>query len=335
MRLSVLDQSPILHGEMAPDAIRNTLELAKACDDSGFYRYWIAEHHASPTFAGAAPEALIGALAVATQHLRIGSGGIMLPHYSPYKVAETFSVLASLAPERIDLGVGRGLGGGRLSSLALQRSRDRAPNYGDFIGQVHELVAYFDESVDPPANEGLAALRTTLPYGQVPPKLWLLGSSADSAELAASAGLPYCIADFINPEGRRLAQNYRRLFRPSAILEQPYVAVATMAVAADTDERAQQLALPFIMNMAHLFSGQMIPLSSVAAAREWARKNPALTAPPNRMSIGTAENVKRDLMAVAEEYGAQELLVANIVPEADAQLHSYRLIAQAFDLKKG
>src|SRR5215471_7453373 len=182
-RLSVLDQSPIAEGTSGGDALRNTLDLAVLADRLGFHRYWLAEHHATPMLAGASPEVLIGILARATRRIRIGSGGVMLPHYSPFKVAETFSLLAGLFPGRIDLGIGRAAGTDPMTTHALQRDRSRAmPD--DFPEQLAELL---------PGRPEL-------------PEVWLLGSSPQSALWAADLGLRYAFADFINSNGAEIAQ---------------------------------------------------------------------------------------------------------------------------------
>ena len=211
-RLSVLDQSPIEEGMAAADALANTLDLARTCDTLGYHRYWLAEHHASPGLAGCAPEALIGPVALATQRIRIGSGGIMLPHYSPFKVAETFKMLAALAPGRIDLGLGRAPGSDQRTSYALQRDRAGRMPMDDFPSNLAEVLAYLGDGL--PADHPFAPLKDTLPSGGGAIEPWLLGSSRDSATWAAEAGLPYCIADFINSQGLAQADLYRRNFQP-------------------------------------------------------------------------------------------------------------------------
>src|SRR5271157_2006802 len=181
LRLSVLDQAPISEGSNGGQALRNSIDLACLADRLGYHRYWLAEHHATPMLACASPEALIGPVAAATRHLRVGSGGVMLPHYSPVKVAETFSMLAGLYPGRIDLGIGRAAGTSPKVAFALQRDRRQAAP-DDFREQLDELIGYL-------------ANRTSFRFES--PELWLLGSSQDSAIWAAELGLPYAFADFI------------------------------------------------------------------------------------------------------------------------------------------
>src|SRR5690348_85850 len=196
MRLSVLDQSPISEGATGAEALRNTLELARLADALGYHRYWVAEHHGGPMLASASPEALIGPIAAGTERIRVGSGGVMLPHYSPLKVAETFTVLAALYPGRIDLALGRAPGTDPLTMLALQRDR-RTAAPDDFPQQLAELLAYLDDSL--PEDHPFARLAKTLPGRPELPVPWLLGSSQQSAIWAAEIGLPYAFADFINP----------------------------------------------------------------------------------------------------------------------------------------
>src|SRR6478736_3035256 len=237
--LSVLDQSPIAEGSSGAQALRNTIDLARLCDELGYHRYWVAEHHGGPMLAGPSPEALIGPIAAATQRIRVGSGGVMLPHYSPFKVAETFSVLAGLYPGRIDLGLGRAAGTDPMTTHALQRDRTHSlPD--DFPQQLNELLAYFEGTVK--VSSPLARLQKVLPGRPETPEPWLLGSSPQSAVWAAARGLPYAFADFINNNGAEIADLYRREFRDGARLDAPRTTVAVWALAADTEEEAKNLA---------------------------------------------------------------------------------------------
>jgi luciferase family oxidoreductase group 1 len=327
--LSVLDQSPIAQGQTAADAVDNTIHLARTCDALGYTRYWLAEHHASPGLAGAAPEALIGPVARATERIRVGSGGVMLPHYSPFKVAETFSLLAALAPGRIDLGLGRAPGTDGRTSYALQRDRSRHIPADDFTGNLAELLAYLGNGL--PEDHPFASLKDTLPSGggQVAP--WLLGSSIDSAAWAAEAGLPYCIADFINSDGVPLADLYRRNFRPSRWLDAPYLMVATWTIAAQTNARAQELAAPARMMFAHLLQNKLIAVPSVETALAWSEDKPVFSR-NRRQVMGTPDEVRFELENVRALYGADEMMLVNIMPDHAARLESYRLVAEAFGL---
>lgn len=327
-RLSVLDQSPIAEGSTAADALKNTLDLARHADLFGYHRYWLAEHHASPGLAGAAPEALIGPVALATSRIRVGSGGIMLPHYSPFKVAETFALLGALAPDRIDLGLGRAPGSDQRTAFALQRDRSRRMPVDDFPNNLAEVIAYLDGGM--PADHPFTSLQETLPTGGGVPEVWLLGSSQDSAIWAAEAGLPYCIADFINSDAVSLAALYRARFRPGRI-DSPYVMVATWTIAAATRAEAERLALPASMMFAHLIRGELIAVPSVERAAAWAAGNPA-TPRRRRTTLGSPAEVRTQLDEVAALYGADELMLVNILPDHAARVRSYALIAVEYGL---
>ncbi len=328
-RLSVLDQSPIAAGGTAADALHNTIDLARTCDALGYHRYWLAEHHASPGLAGAAPEALIGPVALATQRIRVGSGGIMLPHYSPFKVAETFKLLAALTPGRIDLGLGRAPGTDMRTAFALQRDRSRQTPSHDFPNNLAELLAYLGDGL--PEDHPFAGLTATLPSGGGAIEPWLLGSSIESAAWAAEAGLPYCIADFINSDGLPQAELYRQSFRPSRWLSAPYLMVASWTIAAGSRAEAERLALPARMMFAHLIQGELIPVPSVETAEAWA----ADRAPParnRRTVLGNPTEVRAELDAVARQFGADEMMLVNIMSDHKARRASYECLAIEYGL---
>src|SRR3954464_1103497 len=221
------------------DALHNTLDRARRCDALGYHRYWLAEHHGTPMLAGPAPEVLIGPVAAATERIRVGSGGVMLPHYSPFKVAEAFSALAGLYPDRIDLALGRASGTDPLTALALQRDRTK-PAPDDFPQQLAELLAHLESGL--PADHPFAQLSRFLPGRPHAPEPWLLGSSPQSAIWAAQLGLPYAFADFINPGGAEIARTYREHFEEGGRTAAPYTIVAAWVLCADTPEEAYRLA---------------------------------------------------------------------------------------------
>jgi luciferase family oxidoreductase group 1 len=321
MRLSVLDQSPVPEGSTGPDALRNTLDLALHADALGYHRYWLAEHHGL-SLAGPSPEVLIGPVAAATQRIRVGSGGVMLPHYSPFKVAESFSLLAGLYPNRIDLGIGRASGTDPLTTYALQRDRrEVAPD--DFPQQLAELLAHFDRSM--PADHPFSRLGHSLPGGDEKPQIWLLGSSAQSAVWAAQLNLPYAFADFINPRGAEIARSYRER------TQTPHTAVGIWAIAADTDEEAERLAASIAMGMAMLRQNRPIPVPPPEKALRYLEQNPQ---PPGgrRRIVGSPETVKRGIEDVAAEYEADEVIIVTITHDHGARRRSYELIAEAFGL---
>jgi luciferase family oxidoreductase group 1 len=331
LRISILDQSPIPEGCSAADALRNTIDLASLADRLGYARYWVAEHHGTPALACGSPEVLIGPIACATSRIRVGSGGVMLPHYSPVKVAESFSILASLFPDRIDLGLGRAAGTSPNVALALQRDR-RQPPPDDFTEQIAELLTLLENRWP---EEGqfpqLAASRLRF----ATPTPWLLGSSHESFVWAAEMGLPYVFADFINPHRPAITRQYRKQFRPSARLAAPCVGVAVWAICADRDEEAMDLSLPFRMMMLKLFSGRSIPIPSVEKARSYLAERggpPDMHPAGRRIVTGTPERVRESLEAIAESYETDEIFVVNVMHDHAARRRSYELLARAFNL---
>ncbi len=330
--MSVLDQSPIAEGSSGAQALRNTVDLARLADALGYHRYWVAEHHGGPMLAGASPEVLIGPIAAATSGLRVGSGGVMLPHYSPLKVAESFTILAGLFPERIDLGLGRASGTDPLTTFALQPDRRQA-SPDDFPQKLAELLAYLDD--DLLQDHPFARLGATLPGRPERPEPWLLGSSRQSAVWAAQLGLPYAFADFINRDGAEIAASYRAEFAPRPGEGGPRTAVAAWAIAADSEDEAQRLAASSRMTLTLLRRGERIPVPPPEKALEFlAAQRPS---PPGgggrRAIIGTAATVREGLLELAEAYGADEVIVVTITHDHAARRRSYELIASAFGLE--
>jgi luciferase family oxidoreductase group 1 len=330
--LSVLDQSPVSEGSTGGDALRNSIDLAQLAESLGYHRYWIAEHHATPMLASPSPEALIGPIAALTTTMRIGSGGVMLPHYSPLKVAETFSMMAGLFPGRIDLGIGRASGTDPLTTFALQRDRRQgAPD--DFPEQLQELRGYLEENL--PADHPFARV-AKLPGKPETPEIWLLGSSPQSAIWAGELGLPYVFADFINSEGAHIAALYRERFVRSARLQKPRVMVATWALCAYTREEAERLATSSRMALSLLrTTGKTIPVPTVETATRFLEE-PAGSLPiarRRRMTIGTKKTVRDGLEAIARDYGAEEVMVVTIMHSHEARKRSYQLVAEAFELQ--
>lgn len=313
LRIGILDQSPIPEGCTAGDALRNSVDLARLADDLGYSRYWVAEHHGTQGLACNSPEALIGPIAAATSRLRVGSGGVMLPHYSPLKVAETFSMLSGLFPGRIDLGIGRAAGTTPQVAFALQRDRRQA-SPDDFREQLDELLKYLGN-------------RTQFRFAS--PEIWLLGSSQDSAIWAAELGLPYCFADFINPDGAQLMRYYR------GQTAAPRSAIASWAICAETDAEAERLSLSFRMMMTMLFRGRSIPVPTVERARRFLEEEnllPHQVPAGRRIIAGTPSRVREAIEAVARDYEAEEVLIVNILHDHAARRRSYELIAEEFGL---
>ncbi len=326
MRLSVLDQSPIPDGSTGADALRNSIDLARHAETLGYDRYWVAEHHGTAMLASAAPEILIAEIAAATSRLRVGSGGIMLPHYSPLKVAEAFSMLAGLHPGRVDLGVGRAPGSDGQTMFALQRDRRQA-SPDDFPEQLVELLAYLEDGF--PAGHPWARL-AALPGGPERPEVWLLGSSRQSAIWAADLGLPYAFADFINPNGAQIARGYRERFAASPRGGHPTVAVCVWVICADTDAEAERLASSarMIGVLRHRGGGNIAVPSVEHALAFLADSEPE---PGDRRRIvGSPETVAAGLEALQREYAADELQLVTITHDHEARKRSYELVADAF-----
>jgi alkanesulfonate monooxygenase SsuD/methylene tetrahydromethanopterin reductase-like flavin-dependent oxidoreductase (luciferase family) len=309
VRISVLDQSPISEGSSGPDALRNTIDLALLADELGYHRYWVAEHHGGAMLAGPSPEALIGPIASATERIRVGSGGVMLPHYSPLKVAESFSLLAGLFPGRIDLGIGRAPGTDPLTMFALQRDRrDAAPD--DFPQQMAELMGYLNDTL--PGDFPFKHLAQALPGLPEKPEVWLLGSSHQSAVWAEEWGLPYAFADFIHPNGGDRAD-----------------IVCVSAICADSDEEAERLASSGRMAFSMLRMGRPIRVPPVEKALRFLETRE----PPSgrRAVLGSPETVKRGLEEIAKAYDADEVMVVTITHDHAARRRSYELIAEAMN----
>jgi luciferase family oxidoreductase group 1 len=336
LKLSVLDQSPVSAGSTSGEALQNTIDLARAADALGFHRYWIAEHHAMDVLASPAPEILLARVGGETSRIRLGSGGIMLPHYSAFKVAEVFRVLHALYPGRIDLGIGRAPGGSPLESLALRRNR--AISADDFPEQLAELLAFLHK--DFAADHRFSKIRLS-PDMPGAPDVWLLGSSLWSAEAAAQFGLPYNFAHFIDPNGTRAAiTHYRESFRPAGFGEYPQTMVALGVICAETDAEAQRLASSARLLFRRIRQGDLRPVASPEDAipelatipdAVFAQWFPDGTEWP-RYVVGTPETVRRKLTAMAEALGLDEIMVVTIVHDHAARVRSYDLLAEAFEL---
>ncbi|WP_028561074.1 LLM class flavin-dependent oxidoreductase [Paenibacillus pinihumi] len=329
LKLSILDQSPIFEGESAEEALRHTVQLAQLAEELGYNRFWVSEHHDSDHVAGSSPEVLIAYLLAHTNHIRLGSGGVMLQHYSPYKVAENFNVLASLAPGRIDLGVGRAPGGLPRSTKALQRGISEAP---DLLEKLKELQLILDH--DLPEDHPLYGLRAA-PLPVLPAPVFVLGTSIGSAEIAAELGYPYVFSQFINtdPEVARQAfAVYRERFSSvRGTAASPILAVA--AIVADTDEEAQALASHQKLVKIHLASGRTITVANLEHAQEFGKQsNESFTIEEKEPEVvkGSKETVRRRLLELQEEYGVDEIIITTPVKFFDKRLYSYKLLKEAF-----
>jgi luciferase family oxidoreductase group 1 len=343
MKLSVLDQTTATAGTTHAQAIRNTVDLAVHCEALGYARFWVSEHHSHPSIVGSAPEVLLAAIAARTQRIRIGSAGIMLPHYSALKVAEQFRVLDALAPGRVDLGVGRAPGSDQRTSSLLNPDHNASAH---FPQQVLELQAWVQEGADLPlggANEGLPPGHPghgvhAYPHGPTAPTLWMLGSSDYGAQLAAHYGLPYAFAHFITDgQGAQNALSvYRSLYKPNAQHPQPHAALCVWALAADTEEQAWHLfksreRWKMDRNLGRI--GHLLPPDE--AQRDYsAGEQAALEKLRSNALVGTAAQVAEKLRALGAALGVEEIAIITWTQDTIAQKRSYALLAQEFLMNK-
>jgi len=330
--LSVLDQSPIKSGGTAVAAVRETLELARIADRLGYHRYWLAEHHATAGLASSSPEILIGQVAGSTHGIRVGSGGVMLSHYSPLKVAESFRMLETLFPGRIDLGIGRAPGTDQRTARILAHE----PGDGDvdrFPEKVGHLLGFLSNSFDP--GHPYRGVRV-MPDGPGCPEVWLLGSSDQSAILAAQHGTAFAFAHFINSDGfAEIVQYYRRTFRPSPLLNTPRAGLAVFVIAADTEAEARRLARSRDLFVARLYTGRSGPYPSVEEAEAYAysdHERAIVSGARSRSIVGTPEQVRDRLLELRGQAGADEFVVLTITHDFAARVRSYELLAEVFGL---
>lgn len=330
MRLSVLDQSTIVTGRPPAASIQESLQLARHCEALGYHRYWVAEHHNSDSIAGTAPEVLIAAIAATTTRIRVGSAGVMLPHYSALKVAEQFRVLDAIAPDRIDLGLGRAPGSDGHTAYALNPNANTAAQR--FPQDVRDLLDWLEGE---PLVEGhpFRTIRAN-PQGPTVPEMWMLGSSSYGAQVAAHFGLPFCFAHFIT-DGEGMAEAldiYRDRYKPSERHPAPHAAITVWAMAAPDRDTAE-----------HLFSSRAIwrlgrdrgvyaPLPSPEEAAAY-QPSPAEQAHLERLKsrafYGTAPEVKSRLQALATAHAIDEVAILTTLHDAQARRDSYTLLMQA------
>ncbi|MGG0688124.1 LLM class flavin-dependent oxidoreductase [Bacillus safensis] len=332
MKLSILDQSPLIGGATPAEALKQTVELAKQAEKWGYHRFWVSEHHFSNRLAGSSPEVLLGHLSAVTSHIRIGSGGVMLPHYSAYKVAENFRVLEALAPGRIDLGIGRAPGGMPISSIALHHGERK--RLGDqYPEQVEELKVYLHDLAD--ECYPLPHL-TASPKVETAPEVWMLGSSGGSARLAAKAGAGYTFALFINGEGGEdSVEQYINRFEPSVFGDQPRVSLAVFVLCAETEEQAEKLAVSLDLSLLAKEQGlnlEGFPSYEEAQSYSYSPyEQKRVAANRQRMVVGTPASVKKQLTTLAKAYRTDELIAVTITHHMQDRLTSYRLLKEAFD----
>jgi luciferase family oxidoreductase group 1 len=328
--LSILDLSPVSAGMSGPQALRNTLDLARFADRLGFRRYWVAEHHNLPAIASSAPDLMIGQIAAITKNMRIGSGGIMLPNHAPLMVAERFKVLEALFPGRIDLGLGRAPGTDPATSYALRR-RQGITEEDDFLERFQELMLLETRGFpDGHPFHNVWAMPADVPL----PPIYLLGSSDYSAQLAGQIGAAFAFAHhfatFPADEAMRL---YRDNFKPSVSHDKPLAILGTHVICADTDEEAVRIAATVDLNTVRRAKGEYLPLASPqdAAKYDYTGVDRARIAQSrNRISVGSPATIKAKLAPLIEGTKADELMVTTMIFDHEARKHSYELLAKLF-----
>ncbi|MDO1449110.1 LLM class flavin-dependent oxidoreductase [Rhodocytophaga aerolata] len=332
LKLSILDQSPVRKGGNARQALLETTQLAQLAEQLGYVRFWVSEHHNIISLAGSTPEVLIAHLANHTQHIRLGSGGIMLPNHSALKVAENFRMLEALFPGRIDLGIGRAPGGDKLTAYLLNPSNNF--NEQDFVQQLIDLQGFLsDDSEEGTIHEKIKAI----PQAQTIPDLWILSSSGSSASVAGHFGMAFAFAHFINPMGGPQAvAAYRERFKPSVRLQTPQAAVAIFVLCADTAEKAAQLQAIMDYQMVRMEQGIINGFPSYEEIKNF-EYTPAQLARieynRHRVVSGTPEQVKHKLETLAAQYGVDEVVAVTITHDFADRIRSYELLAEAFALQ--
>jgi len=331
MRLGVLDQSPVISGHTPARAVAETVALAEAADRLGYSRYWLAEHHAIAALADPCPEILLTRVAAATQRIRVGTGGVLLPYYSPLKVAEVFRMLEALFPDRIDLGIGRAPGGDQVTAQAVSRGHYTFAE--DFPQQVRDLVGFLDAAL--PAGHPFARVKA-MPAGDTAPEIWLLGSSDYSGGLAALLGLRFAFAHFITAQGGdAVMQTYKSEFMPSAREDAPHALLCVFAICAETSAEAERLAASIDLRRLHMALGvdAPVPTYAEAAARTYDEREAAYVRSQRaRVVLGDPPTVRARLLALARQFAADELMIITITGDYPSRLRSYELIAGAFEL---
>lgn len=336
VKLGVLDQVYISEGKDARHGLEQSVRLIQAVEAMGYARFWVSEHHAMPAIAFSSPEVLVAHLAANSKRIRVGSGGIMLPHYSAYKVAENFRLLEALHPGRIDLGVGRAPGGMPLATRALQQ--DKYVDINQYPQQVLDLIGYLHEAM--PKGHPFENL-LACPSIPTAPEIWLLGSSGESARIAALLGTNYAFAEFFGtPGGEEAMAYYQTHFEPNEVLEEkPRSMIAILAICAETEEEADRLASSSDLLFLGVHTGKTLKfLPSVKTALEYPyneTERMIVRQTRARRVIGTPEQVKQQILQLAKNYQADEVLINSPIHEENKRIRSYELIAEAFGLQQG
>jgi luciferase family oxidoreductase group 1 len=328
MRLSILDQSPISSHQTARDALMESLQLAQAGEAFGYTRYWIAEHHDLPGLACSAPEVMLSYIGANTKRIRIGSGAILLPHYRPYKVAEVFNMLATLFPNRIDIGIGRAPGGSAEVTNAL--SENFLQKVWALPALVKDLLHFLDD--DFPADHEYSKVSAS-PIPAHPPIPWLLGTSEKSARLAAENGMPYTFGHFMSDnDGAAIIQTYRDHFKPRKEAQIPQVIVTVSAICGETTVQAEEIATSQLIWSLQKEKGEGLQdIPSIKEAKQYKltdKEQVTFNNMRQNMIIGNPNEVKQQLIELQTNYQADEIMINTITHSPKDRIRSYELIAK-------
>ncbi|CAM5364008.1 LLM class flavin-dependent oxidoreductase [Niallia circulans] len=328
MKLSILDQAPVLSGKSAQEALKESMKLAQSGEKLGYTRYWIAEHHDFPGLASSAPEVMLGYIGANTEKIRIGAGAILLPHYKPYKVAETFNMLATLFPDRIDLGIGRAPGGSAEASIAL--SGNFLENVRNMPSSIKDLLHFLYNNY--PTDQMFSKI-TAHPLPDIPPVPWILGTSEKSAIQAASYGTAYAFGHFMSDkDGIEIVNTYRNAFRQSSGLQKPQAIITVSVICAETSELAEELALSWFLSKIQTDKGEKNnSLPTMEEARNYSftsDEKERIQEMRKKMMIGNPKEVKQQLAELQAVYSADEIMIVTITNSYESRRKSYELIAK-------
>ncbi|AYV72986.1 LLM class flavin-dependent oxidoreductase [Bacillus sp. PK3-056] len=328
MKLSILDQAPVLSGKSAQEALKESMKLAQLGEKLGYTRYWIAEHHDFPGLASSAPEVMLGYIGANTEKIKIGAGAILLPHYKPYKVAETFNMLATLFPDRIDLGIGRAPGGSAEASIAL--SGNFLENVRNMPNSIKDLLHFLYNNY--PTDQMFSKI-TAHPFPDTPPVPWILGTSEKSAIQAASYGTAYAFGHFMSDkDGIEIVNTYRNAFRQSSGLQKPQAIITVSVICAETSELAEELALSWFLSKIQTDKGEKnngIP--TLEESRNYSftsDEKERIQEMRKKMMIGNPKEVKQQLAELQSAYSVDEIMIVTITNSYDRRIKSYELIAK-------
>lgn len=332
LKLSVLDQSPIHDGKEDKEALFDTIKLATRCEELGYYRYWCAEHHDTPGYASACPEIMVSTIADATKTIRVGSGGVMLNHYSAFKVAETFNTLSALHNNRIDLGIGRANGANFLAARALHNS-----NSQDYTKKAYDLINYLDDKV--PKNDYFYGVNLS-PKNVDSTPIYLLGSSDGSSILAGKLGAGFCLALFIGTHDRptQIIDSYKKIFKASKNFKKPKAMIAVACICSDSKEKAQEIASSHTYWKVQAFrhptrDGLHSPDSVKKLYEKLSFEDKAYYHETlDSMILGTPKECREKIEKLALEYGVEEVMIVNVTYSFEDRIKSYELLSKEFNL---